>query len=354
MLIVVLVIISLSLLILGHEAGHFLVAKLFGMKIDEFGFGFPPKIFGRKKGETEYSLNWLPFGGFVKIRGESDPSPLDNGERRVTSDTSVPEEEKKHLFLFQPAWRRALVVAAGVATNFLIGWFLISAVLMVGTPKAIVISGTQAGSPAESVGLMSGDIINGYKTVQDFVNFVNQNRGRPITISISRNGKDLSFTVTPRVSIGPNEGALGVLLAEGGEERQGFMKALWQGLKNSVYILGMTLQALYLLVKNLFLHGSLLQGVVGPVGIFSVAEEASHIGLIYFVQLMGLISLNLTVVNLIPFPALDGGRLLFIAAEKIKGSPVSRKIEMWANGLGFALLIAIMVLITIRDIGHWF
>lgn len=370
MLIFFIVIVGLSLLILGHEAGHFVVAKLFGMKIDEFGFGFPPRIFAWrskiKKGspakilpsktsasETEYSFNWLPFGGFVRIAGENDSAPFEKGAGQAGLG-AVTEDEKKRLFSFRPAWQRALVIIAGVTVNFIIGWLLVSAVLMVGRPKALIVSGTQPGSPAEKVGLMAGDIVQGYTTADSFISFVNQNRGREITLSVIRNGKELNFTAVPRENPYPGEGALGVAIAEGGEDKMGFLASLGEGLKRSLLISGLIFQVIYQLFQNLFLHGSLLQGVVGPVGIFSVAEEAGHIGLIYLVQLISLISLNLAVVNFIPFPALDGGRLLLIAVEKIKGSPLSRKVEGWANGLGFALLIIIMVLITIRDVAHLF
>src|SRR3989344_342396 len=133
MLITLLVIIGLSLLILGHEAGHFVMAKLFGLKVDEFGFGFPPRIFAKKKGETEYSLNWLPFGGFVRIAGE-------NGEFGKAGEDNDAEADGR-LFYRQPAWKRALITVAGVSVNFILGWLLISIIFFVGTPPAVIITG---------------------------------------------------------------------------------------------------------------------------------------------------------------------------------------------------------------------
>ncbi|MBI2033808.1 MAG: RIP metalloprotease RseP [Candidatus Liptonbacteria bacterium] len=353
MLIALFVIIGLSLLILGHEAGHFLAAKYFKLKVDEFGFGFPPRIFAwrpkAKKSETEYSVNWLPFGGFVKIAGE-------NAE--IKSDTQkleeISEEEKEQLFVFQSVSRRSLIILAGVTMNFIIGWFLISSVLMIGTPPVLIVSEVQAGSPAEEAGILQGDVIKNYTAADSFIKFVSGNRGKEIEVQVERGKKDLVFKVTPRAEVDPKQGALGVFLAEGGVPRQGFFNAIYTGLKQSVVIVGLTISALYELLKNLILHGSLISGIVGPVGIFGVAQQAGEIGFIYLLQLMSLISLNLAVVNLIPFPALDGGRFLMILIEKIKGSPIPRRVEALVNGLGFAFLIFLMAILTIRDIARWF
>ncbi|MBU6500820.1 MAG: site-2 protease family protein [Patescibacteria group bacterium] len=350
MLIAIIVIIGLSVLILGHEAGHFIVAKLFGLKIDEFGFGFPPRIFAKKKGETEYSFNWLPFGGFVKIAGESDPAPFTEGEPINT----ISDEEKKRLFNFQPTWKKFLIIFAGVAINFVFGWVLISMVFAIGTPRAVVVSEVQAGSPAAEAGIAAGDILKDYITTDGFINFVNQHRGEEIPIVVSRGGKDITFNVIPRINVAPNEGAVGVAIVQAGAGRENIFSAFWDGLKYSFVMSGLVLQAFYQLLKSLVLHASLLPGVVGPVGIFSVAEETGSIGLIYLIQLISVISLNLAVINLLPLPALDGGRIFMILLEKIKGSPISRKTEAIVNSFGFAFLITLMVLLTIRDVSHLF
>ena len=351
MIIFILVLIGLSVLVLGHEAGHFLCAKLFGLRVDEFGFGFPPRIWATKKGETEYSINWLPFGGFVRIGGErgefamveADPIAMEAKEGTEATDT--------HRLLYaQPAWKKSIIVLAGIVFNFIFGWLLISAVLMVGSPKALVITATEPGSPAAAVHIASGDVLKNFTDAQTFINYVDAHGGQPIDIALLRNGKEVDVTVTPRVIVGPNEGRLGVTLAEGGSPREPFFPALWDGLQASFVLAGLILQTLWQLIENLFAHASLLQGVVGPVGIFGVAEETGRIGAIYLVQLLGIISLNLSVVNLIPFPALDGGRFLMVIIEKIKGSAIPEKVESWINGLGFAFLLILMILLTIRDI----
>jgi regulator of sigma E protease len=373
MLIAIIVIIGLSLLILGHEAGHFFAAKLFGLKVDEFGFGFPPRIGAKKVGDTEYSFNWLPFGGFVKISGERGEFAMLEEESKVESQKSESVEEKSairplrqsvsearnpqsensssnRLFFSQPTWKKSLILLAGVIMNFIFGWLFISAAFMIGTPKALVVGGVVAGSPAAQVGIMTGDVIKNFKDSQDFIAFVDAHKGEPTQFALLRNGKEVDVTATPRMQVGPNEGALGVDLADAGYPREGFFPAFWDGLKNAVELLGLTIAAFYDLIKSLLIHGSLLAGVVGPVGIFGVAEQTGNIGLVYLLQFLGVISINLTVVNLIPFPALDGGRFLMTILEKIKGSPIPEKVEGWVNGIGFAFLILLMVLLTVRDV----
>ncbi len=349
MLIAVLVIVGLSVLILSHEAGHFFVAKLLGMKIEEFGFGLPPRILARKKGETEYSLNWLPFGGFVKIAGENDGSS--SGPEKSESLT---EEEKKKLFYFRPAWQRALVLFSGVAANVIIGWLLLSLVFFAGTPSALTIAAVQKDSPAEKVGLLAGDIIKHYTRYNDFIKFVDDNRGKPITLNILRAGKELVFSVVPRMEAAPNEGAIGVELAEGGPVAESLPNALYDGFKISVEVLGLTYVALYQLVSDLLLHGSLLPGVVGPIGIVAVAAETSKLGFIYSILIIGQISLGLAAINFIPFPALDGGRFFLVLIEKIKGSRAfSQKIEAAINAVGLVFLIVLILLISVRDFSYY-
>jgi regulator of sigma E protease len=347
MLIFLIVIVGLSLLILGHEAGHFFAAKFFKLRVDEFGFGFPPRIFARRRGETEYSVNWLPFGGFVKIAGERGEfvTREENVKREAES-----EEEKKRLFYAQSAGRKAVITAAGVAVNFILGWLMISLVLMIGAAPVVAISGIALNSPAALSGLAAGDILADFTEVEQFRNFIKENRGREITLTVRRGGEEVVVTVTPRTEAPQGQGLLGVELAEGGVPRHNPIAALLAGFRQSLLISWGVLVALGNLILTLFTQGALLEGIVGPVGIFSVAYQAGELGAVHLLALLALISLNLTVVNLLPFPALDGGRLLLIAVEKLKGSPLPYKIEAAINAVGFAFLIVLMVLITVRDI----
>ncbi len=336
MLTFIIVLVGLSLLILGHEAAHFFAAKSFGLKVEEFGFGFPPRLKAWRRGGTEYSLNWLPFGGFVKIAGEE-------GE---TAMVSLPEERQKYFFA-AGAWKRAVVIAAGVTANFILGWLLISAVFMAGTPGVLGVGQVLTGSPAAAAGLKSGDVIKDFRSADQFTAFI-ESHPQGASFTVLRDGKEIPFTIVPRSENGIPR--IGVELQEGGAQSMAPGPALAAGLAAAGRICLLTIQAFYELGKNLILHGQLLQGVVGPVGIFSVASETSQLGLAYLFELLGLISLNLAVANLIPFPALDGGRLLLIAVEKIKGSPVPKRVEGLLNGLGFAFLILLMILVTVRDI----
>jgi regulator of sigma E protease len=282
-------------------------------------------------------------GEFAAVKGDGSAAVIQNEGK-----------ETKRLFFTQPAWKKSLIVLAGVIFNFIAGWFLLSLTLMIGTPQTLVITGIEANSPAATVGLMSGDVVRGYVTSQSFIDFINAHRGQPTSISVIRANKQIDVTVTPRVSTAPNQGAVGVELQEGGAPRENPVAALKDGLMSAFLLFGLTLGAFWALISQLFVHASLLPGVVGPVGIFGIAQETGKIGLVYLIQFLGIISINLTVVNLIPFPALDGGRFLMVIIEKIKGSAVPEKVENMINGVGFAMLLTLMALLTVRDIGGLF
>src|SRR3989344_4819805 len=221
---ILIVIVGISLLIFVHELGHFLVAKKMGLLVEEFGFGFPPRLFSWKRGETTYSLNWLPFGGFVRIAGEEPTS--DSG---IYKHLNI-EISKERMFFYQPAWKRSLIIVAGVVMNFILGWFLMSLIFMIGTPKALFISQVLPDSPAAAVGLQPQDQIQDFSSAKEFSSFVSQNRGKEITVRVNRAGEDLSFKAVSRLN---EEAALGVGLVESGLERQPFFTAIWEGLKAS-------------------------------------------------------------------------------------------------------------------------
>ena len=199
-------------------------------------------------------------------------------------------------------------------------------------------------------GFKSGDLIEDFKTSGEFIAFVNAHRGQEVTVSILRDSKQLNISAVPRRETKADEGALGVFLAESGVPRLGFFPALWRGLVEAGKIFRTMVVSFGTIFKSIFLHGSIPEGVSGPIGIFTVAQEAGKIGLIHLVQLFAFISLNLAVLNLMPFPALDGGRFALILVEKLRGKAISVTAEAWINGAGFLLLLALMAVITVRDI----
>lgn len=333
------VIIFLSLLVLVHEFGHFIAAKRFGLLVEEFGIGLPPRMFGKKIGETLYSINALPFGGFVKIFGE-------NREE----ENSAPEEKSKMAFYRLSAIKRAAVLFAGVAMNFLFGWLMFSLVFAVGIPRAVLIAGIADQSPAQQAGLKAGERIKGFESVSDLVSYVNANKGKPISLQIERHGKTEEIRVTPRISSPPREGSLGVSLIDVGAPPKSALASVKDGLMSSLATVGAIFAAVYLLIAGAITgQGNFFASVMGPIGIADTAAQAASFGAAYLLQLVGLVSLNLVVVNMLPFPGLDGGRLLFLLIERVKGSPLPARAEQYINTAGVFLLILLMVAILVSD-----
>jgi regulator of sigma E protease len=360
MLTVIIFIIVLSVLIFVHEFGHFIVAKRAGMKVEEFGFGFPPRLWGIKRGGTVYSINLIPFGGFVKIfgedgRDENDPKSFSSAKARI----------------------RIAVVVAGVAMNFLLAVVLLSVGNTVGLRVGLIdeaqtkqakdikvqIIQVAASSPAEKAGLMILDEIVGFrageketpiKSVAEVQDFVSRNEGRQITILLRSGSQQKEKTLTPRLNPPQGEGALGISLAATGVIKYPWYQAVGRGVSDSVFALQNTAMGYAAIFKNLFTTGKTGAELSGPIGIAVVTGQAARLGFAYLMQFVALISINLVVLNIIPFPALDGGRLLFVGLEKARGRPVSRKVENAINAAGFALLIILMVFVTTKDIVKFF
>ena len=356
MLTLIIFIIVLSILVFVHEFGHFIMAKRAGMKVEEFGFGFPPRAFGVKRGETIYSVNWIPFGGFVKVFGE-------DGEGR----------ENSRSFAAGSAKIRAGVIVAGVVMNIILAMLLLSVGNAVGLrvglvdetmagrakDKKVQIIQVAAGSPAEQTGLKVLDEIIGFKVdgrtvkiseVAAVQEFVNKNLGHEIVMLLSDDDKTTEKKLLPRAHPPEGEGALGISLAATGIIKYPWYEAIGRGVSDTVTITGYTISGYATIIKNIFVSGKAGVELSGPVGIAVITGKAARLGFTYLMQFVALISINLAILNIIPFPALDGGRLLFVGIEKIKGKPVSRKIENAINTAGFALLIMLMIYITTKDI----
>ncbi len=322
------VLIGLSFLVFVHELGHFAAAKWFHMNVLEFGIGFPPRLFSSKRGETRYSVNALPLGGFVKLHGELD----DAGERS---------------FVRYPAYQRAIVLFAGVFMNFLAGWLVFSGAFWLGSPSALLVESVIPGSPAEHAGMKPGDIIADFPHAPGFVSFVDSHAGQPLSFDVLREGSRVHIAAVPRAHPSPDEGALGVALRESGASPSGFFPGLYRGFLAACAIGWSVITGIAAIFRE-------PAQIVGPVGIFAIATHAGTMGISYILQLLGVISLNLAVLNLLPIPALDGGRLLFVAIEILRGRKFAPHVELRANAAGFMLLITLIIIVTFKDVGALF
>ena len=387
----------LAVLVLSHEFGHFIVARKSGMKVYEFGFGFPPRIlgvqwvknadgkrkmkliWGKKKIDDNdvaidlleigaepppaesiasegavYSLNLIPLGGFVQIKGE-------NGE-----------EPGPDSFSAQKAWKRALVLCAGVGMNIILAFILLTAGLVIGTPQSvenlpsgvsvansrIEIIEAMPGTPAAQAGLQGGDIVVGLDdlknpTVKQMQEYVDSHKDKEIVVAVKRGNEVLEKKIHPFVFPDTGKGGLGVSLIEVGLVSYPWYKAVYYGFLMTGFYLKEILLAFYGLIAGLFAGNNAGANLSGPVGIAVMTGQVARMGWSYLLNFIALLSLNLAIINILPIPALDGGRLLFLLISKIRRKPVTQKYEQLAHTLGFVVLMALVVIITIKDLGNF-
>jgi regulator of sigma E protease len=364
---IVIFIIILLVLVLVHEFGHFLTAKKFGIKVEEFGFGFPPKLFGIKKGETEYTFNLLPIGGFVKIFGETPDEESING----------PEAGRS--FVNKSKWQQAIVLFAGIFANFILAWLLFSIGFMYGLPTSagnepsgvqlsdvhLVVLSVLSKSPAEVAGLKTGDkIIFASHTHENEVghtikninptsikSFIGEHEiGEEVAIGYLR-GQDSDAKIA-KVIVGDINGqpAIGIAMDMIGTAKLPFFKAIYEGGRIDWFMTKNTAFGLYTLIKEGIMGKGSFESVTGPVGMVGIVGDAYRFSLTYLLSFAALISVNLGIINLLPFPALDGGRLFFLLIEKIKGSRINPKVANTLNTVGFSVLILLMVFVTYHDV----
>ncbi len=410
MLTILLFILILGILVVAHEFGHFITARMSGIKIFEFGFGFPPRAFGfyrdpttkklvwvwgsgktkeqkqeqkstlantvgGEEREEEYpstlwSINLLPLGGFVKIKGE-------NGESIKDNDS----------FGCKKAWKRIVVLAAGVTMNIILAFVVLSIGFMIGLPTdlsggvdsqaiivekaSVVVEQVEENSPAKVAGIQFGDKIlrigesnmnwfDGDKILgeeinsQKLIDYVNLHSTEEASLVVERSGQNLVIKMTPEMIKNANTPKLGIALADAGVIRYPWYLAIYKGLLATFIGLLNIFIGFYYLLKNLILGQGLIFDVAGPVGIATIVGQSAKLGFSYLLNVVAMLSLSLAAINILPIPALDGGRIVFVILEKILKKPVPMKYEQLAHTIGFVLLMALVVVVTWRDVAKLF
>jgi regulator of sigma E protease len=349
-------------LIVVHEFGHFIVAKRAGIRVDEFGLFFGPRLFKKRFGETDYTINLWPIGGFVRIFGE-------NPDEVEDADT-----DRSRAFFSKPWYVQAAVLVAGVSFNVLAAWFLFSVAFMVGVPAnategqraienaRLTIVSVLPDSPASLASLRPGDVIVGLSapeialselTPEAAASFIRDHGSRSLTITYERSSVVHTVSVMPEQSVIEGEAeraAIGISMGLIGTLKLPLHLALVEGFTRTIALTGAVAVGIFAFLGDALTLQADFSQVAGPVGIVSLVGDAAELGVVSLLTFAAIISLHLAVINLLPIPALDGGRLLFVLVEAIKGSPIRPSVTATVNAAGFALLILLMVAVTYNDI----
>lgn len=350
----ILFLLVLAVLVFVHELGHFLAAKAAKVRVDEFAVGFPPRVISKTVGETAYSLNLIPFGGYVKIYGE-DPN----------DETADPTNARS--MSNKPRIVQAGILAAGVIFNVIFAWIMLSLVLMIGYPTPVpadapvqdtdrvTIVSVMPDSPAADVGIKGGDVIEAidgatYQTVTEVQTAITAGGATEKTITVLRNdGSVATYDVVPELNA-DGKPLIGIALDRLEVQQLPWYSAIGEGFMNTMYLIGEIAKGLGSFVADAFRGEADTASVAGPVGIATMVGDASALGFTHLLTFTAFISLNLAVLNIMPFPALDGGRLLFLAIEAIIRKPLPQKFTNTANLIGFSLLMLLIVVVTFKDI----
>lgn len=317
------------IVVVFHEFGHFIIAKISGIKVHEFAIGMGPRLFKINKGDTDYSLRLLPIGGYVKMEGEDEHS----------------DDEKS--FSKKSVGTRMAVIAAGAIMNFILAIIVFSIYAYnVGVPTTTIDEATER-LPAYESGIRSGDTIksiNGsaVKSWDDIKKYIGASNGEEITVSVIRNGKEHNFTMKPIINKEENRLIIGITP----KLAKSLLLSIKSGFKNMIMILGLMFQFIAMLFRGKVSSGD----ISGPVGIIYLVGEAAKSGFQYVLYVAGFISINLGFFNLLPIPALDGSRLVFLLFELIRGKPVNPEREGFIHFIGFVFLILLMLVVAYKDI----
>lgn len=377
---IIIFLLVLTLLIAVHELGHFLAARLFGIRVDEFAIGFPPRLFHRMIGKTKFAINMVPLGGYVKIHGE-------NPEDSLTSDS----------ILSKPKWQQIVVLIAGVTFNVVLAYILLVATLMFGTKVSVstfpgevvsnaklIITMVAPGSPADLIGIKPGDevlsisngkdlfastslsILNVQKTISTAENTVSltvkrvsDSKSDSVNSSSSTSNlasleKAEDFKFTPVAGLVEGKKAAGISMDMIGDVKIGFFKSFYYAGIQTYNLLDNITFGLTKFLGSVIVGKGSLNEVTGPVGIAGVVGNSAKAGITDLFMIIAVISANLAVINMVPFPALDGGRVVVVIIEAIIRRPVNSKVIGWVNGIGFMLLIGLMLVVTFKDVFYMF
>ena len=344
-------ILTLSILVLVHELGHFLMAKKMGVKVEEFGIGLPPKLFGIKKGETLYSVNLLPIGGFVKLFGEEYSTPL--------------ALDKNRTFVNKKPWQKTLIVLGGVLGNFLLGWFIFSYLVTQGVPvptNNVIVEKVTKNSPASMAGLKEKDVILKFvppispmspiplTSSTSLITLTQKYAGKNVKLLVQRGHQQLTVDLVPRVNPPKGEGPLGIAITSFIEKKYPWYTAPYYGLIEAFNITAKISSELGKMLYNLVTFHKQNVDVAGPIGIANLAGQAVKFGKNAFLEFLALLSLNLAIMNILPFPALDGGRLVFVLYEGITKKRPNKNFEKYTNLIGFIMLLSLAAIITVNDV----
>ena len=357
---IIIFIITLLILVIIHELGHFLVAKKFGIKVEEFGFGIPPRIWGKKIGETIYSINWLPFGGFVRLMGEDEVDTIKLRNKRPNSKD----------FRAKSVWQRIAVVVAGVLMNLILAWILFY-IVIVGQNFRIIYPVAETGVyiaeieqnfPAQKAGLQIGEKLisidnQTISSIDSARNFIKSKNGLPVTLTLTdTDGNHLRrISITPK-KLDTGDILIGVIFSPiPFREYSTISEKVFSGITYSFDLIKLTFAGLGTLSHDLFYgnFGKVSESVSGPVGMAAITNDILSIGwsaILPYAWFVGIISLTLAIFNVLPIPALDGGRLLFLVIEAVTKRRVKENIERIVHQVGFALLLALALLVTFSDI----
>ena len=365
----------LAILVLSHEFGHFIVARKNGIRVDEFGFGFPPRILGVRRYKensrsrwkfvwghpkdemtgvkpTLYSFNLIPLGGFVRIEGEN---------------ATEPGADDADSFLTKKVWQKASVLVAGVFMNILVAAVLLSVGYMVGLPETadsgrslvnqrLHIVQVLPGKPADQAGFIIGDLVLQVGELSNprltqFQEYVYNHQDQEITVVLERNDEQIIQKITPRFMDETGQAGIGVAMAEIGLAKYPWYKAIYHGVAATGFYLKEIIIAFALLIKGIFTGSGVGEAVSGPVGVAVLTGQVARLGIVYLIQFMALLSLNLAVLNILPIPALDGGRLFFVLLGKITRRSLTPRLEQTIHAIGFVLLMLLVVVVTVKDVG---